>query len=212
MVFENMYDTDSIEYDLLNENESNIGDKIESSELYKKCQLILSKNKFKNSSLSRIYSQGIRYFQWKFYQNNKNKYNVLATNKYGGVVKEKNVGYKFCDWYIIGVYNNLKEELLNNKLATFSINEWQTTQQKSILKLNAKQKIYCIENDPLQIKYREKFYGISSDDSISVEHIMSILFYCNFTENCRKLSETFRKKIYYETDESLKKRHSQFYN
>ncbi len=67
---------------------------------------------------------------------------------------------------------------------------------------------------PLTANHRTgmlQFYGIKEDERIGLEHIMVLMFYTDFDENSRIFSSTYRKISEYESNESLKARHSEVY-
>ena len=54
----------------------------------------------------------------------------------------------------------------------------------------------------------EKSYGLKDGAPVSLEHIVALLFYTNFTENSFMFSKTYRKAGPFESDRLLKRRHS----
>ena len=73
---------------------------------------------------------------------------------------------------------------------------------------------------PLQSQHRwgkkeawtKKCYGIPHRTTITVQHIMSLMFYTNFTAQSAAFSATFRRAHGFETDEHLKARNREFWN
>ncbi len=63
---------------------------------------------------------------------------------------------------------------------------------------------------PARANAWSRLYGISAKDVIGINHVMSVLFYCNFSDHCYEFSASFRRIYWNETDQSLKKRHSEF--
>merc|ERR1719203_2174542 len=55
-----------------------------------------------------------------------------------------------------------------------------------------------------------KLYGVKKGDEATIPHIMSLLFYTNFSVACFEFSASFRRRVWNETDHSLKRRHSGF--
>ena len=55
-------------------------------------------------------------------------------------------------------------------------------------------------------------YGISKQDQISIDHILSLILYCDFTEYSTAFSRTFRKLSYSESMYDVKERNSSFYH
>ncbi len=58
----------------------------------------------------------------------------------------------------------------------------------------------------------ERLYGIRSGDPITISHLMSLLFYTNYSFQSYQLSASFRKTYWNETSENLKQRHKEFAN
>eukprot|EP01084_Bolivina_argentea_P205254 350680_1 len=153
-----------------------------------------------------LYSSGVRYFYWEFYRHNDNeKYHVRGRKTY-----EENIGYKLNDWFIAAKYNNLKDELTNNLICQFSINQFQTTFIKASQKLDALIKDPTVKDIKCDRSWWEKTYGIKKNEPIKLEHIVSVLCYCNFSAQCYSFGETFRKLHKYESDEDMKKRHREY--
>eukprot|EP01084_Bolivina_argentea_P035045 64984_1 len=82
------------------------------------------------------YSPGIRYWYWPYYKNITDEYNVVYTygNNNQQEVIEFNAGYVINDWYIESIYSSFKDEMMNNKTASFTIEEWNQTLAKSEIK------------------------------------------------------------------------------
>ena len=173
-----------------------------------------------------IYQESVRFFYWHHYKNNNNSHNVLWKASNGKNKIESNVGYTLKEWYIGARFSSFKEEILSClshvSLYNFSMKDWNDTKTKSKLKYNAykdnqdarKLACRCLYNDDGQeflnpIDY-ETFYGIPKNKPITIAHIMSLLFYTNYTHQSYEFSASFRKRFYHESDKSLKYRHSWF--
>ena len=52
-------------------------------------------------------------------------------------------------------------------------------------------------------------YGLRDGTAVTLEHIMALLFYTNFSTQCYEFGRTYRKVSVFESDRSLKKRHSE---
>eukprot|EP01084_Bolivina_argentea_P310901 538060_1 len=57
-----------------------------------------------------------------------------------------------------------------------------------------------------------KCYDMYYGQSMSINHLISMMIYCNYDELQKKFSETFRKLGKYETNKSLKRRHRNYYH
>ena len=153
---------------------------------------------------SSMYSPGFRYFYWPFYAKNENDRNQLFKTTHEG-----NEGYKLKDWFISKKYDNLKEEALNNKVATFPLHQFTVTLCKSKEKLSAWNKDKRARKLVCKVSHWEKPYGIKRGDLITIKHVQSLLFYTNYSKQCYLFGATYRKTNELESDESLKERHSE---
>eukprot|EP01084_Bolivina_argentea_P005393 10178_1 len=70
------------------------------------------------------YSFGIRCYFWDYYKNNENK-DIIYNN-----------GDKYSDWYIAQKYNNLKQEITENKTCVLNIEAYNNAYQKAVNFMN----------------------------------------------------------------------------
>eukprot|EP01083_Nonionella_stella_P268860 909198_1 len=77
---------------------------------------------------------------------------------------------------IIPTYNSLKEELIQNEIATVSMHQFQIQHKKANLHFNTP---YCKSN-----------FG-----DIKVEHLLALMFYCNYDTLQAQFSLTYRQSI-----------------
>eukprot|EP01084_Bolivina_argentea_P156960 273510_1 len=153
------------------------------------------------------YGCGIRFFYWPFYKNNNDEINVIYTDPKGTRVTESNYGYRLKDWYVEARYSSFKLEILVNPKAPFSINDWNETKTKVITKYKAwkknplKRKLYCgyrgVNDDGHEVWLADagirKCYGIAVGTEISIDHLMAILFYTNYSVQSYEFSASFRR-------------------
>ena len=211
-VLQNEFDSESLIQDLANcdddKNESNsniynyltknINDKII---LFKYFNIIKNFKKNKNENdkqydynkQKNIYQFGQQMWYWKWFKNNNN------------VDDQSNT--KYSDWYISPRYLTLKIEILSKGL---SFNKFIDIYNKSKYYLNHSDTLKKIKsNYPFN---NNKYYDLDLYSRLSSEHIMSCLFYTNFSELSYEFGKSHRKLSFSETDESLKKRNSSWYN
>ena len=212
---ENDYETDSICDDMNNNPESNI---INNTKNYKKendvLMSILNRFVYIQTTHSISYSAGYRFFYWDYYRNLNQEWNILRTMPNGQASVEGNSGYMIKDWYIPKKYNDLREELTSNAIYQFPIRQFNNIQNQSTIKLHnllndadAEKQFKAQHGYPLL-----QFYGIMSNAIITVQHIMSLLFYTNFSSHSAAFSATFRREHGFETDESLKARNREYWH
>ena len=174
----------------------------------------------KRGKAGKIYDSSYRFFYWPYYKNMNKEWNVLRYTSTKQPVVEGNKGYLISHWFIDEKYDNLRCELLENSIYYFSILQFNDLKQKAQIKLNnwIKDKsarkliypIYVYGKD--RVTPWEKCYGIKRGTQISIEHIISLLAYTNYTDHSAAFSSTFRRSSMFESDESLKLRHRNFYH
>ena len=116
--------------------------------------------------------------------------------------------------------------MLNNKTAPISLSEWNTTKTKTIQKYESWQvypdwslkcgfaKIDEETGSEIYSAFKDGWfhlYGIPGYVSVTIHHLMALLFYCNYSFHQNKLTATYRRIYWNETDKSLKRRHAEFY-
>eukprot|EP01084_Bolivina_argentea_P295276 508306_1 len=120
-------------------------------------------------------------------------------------------------------YESMKEELLNNKLYPLQLNQFQLSMkkaQKFIKTEKAKQTILwaSVWNDPMKYEIQMTIdhhdhlnvNGQNEYIHISLEQLLVIIIYCDWTDLCSKFGESFRKKSLCESMESVKNRNKEF--
>ena len=224
------FETDSLRMDMKNHANSNIIlwiDSLFPSRTQK--NLVIQRIKASILFLDNLqsqYSAGYRYFYWEYYKNNEDKVNVMCKGEKVYNMVEGNDGYRLMDWYIDRRYDNFKDEMLNNKTAPISLDQWNATKIKTTQKYDS-WKAY--PEWPLKCGFEEieegtgrevygqfstawfRFYGIPAYVSVRISHLMALLFYCNLSYHQNEFTATYRKIYWNETDKSLKRRHSEFY-
>eukprot|EP01083_Nonionella_stella_P252437 869759_1 len=173
---------------------------------------------------SNWYSFGYRFFYWDWYKNNDSavdpmldkslnsnwSFNAVPTKPIGN----ENKGYKLRDWYIHPLFGTLKEELINNKVCDISKTQWDIQYEKAVVNSNSDRcKLLKVVVDILDPSgYDDNAYGLMKGSYVTIAHIMAMLMYCNYSNLQNQFSKTYRKVSPDETDESLKKRHSNYYH
>ena len=164
-------------------------------------------NKFIIDS-SKSFSFGRRYFYHEYYRNlTTKKGHIIPGTKMNESVTAKSYNYRFCDWYITAKYASLLDEITNNKICRLSIEQFKTTLTKSRLKWKKLKNTKIISKGDYKWY---KVYGIPKGSEITLDHVVSILLYTNYTKLCYYFSSTYRKLNINESDQDLKNRHSEF--
>eukprot|EP01084_Bolivina_argentea_P220776 374095_1 len=189
----------------------------------KKDQTIEMKNEPANTS-NNIYSFGYRFYYHNFYKNRM----CHSTSIPGFDIGESNwylygqglndpgnsrhnqqgqyIKYGYKSLFIEPKYNNIKEDILLGKPKNLNIIQYKNTLQKALMKYKA-YKIYVGEGAKPVF---EKVYGIKHGSPITLNHILSVLFYTNFTVISKIFSKTYRKISLSEDIESVKNRHKEY--
>eukprot|EP01084_Bolivina_argentea_P114578 203947_1 len=148
---------------------------------------------------------GYKYYYWKYFQTltdveNFDVVNNFATNK--------------TSWYIKPKYESFKEELTQNEVIRLTIEQFNHESQKASLKLSSLHgksiKADLVKtSDDATVDHSQ--WEIPKDSPIKLHHLIAIIIYCAYSELSFRFSETFRKINGSESDESLRRRHSNFY-
>eukprot|EP01083_Nonionella_stella_P150959 481748_1 len=98
---------------------------------------------------------------------------------------------------------HLREEMTCNKLCHIGRDDWTLCLEKAKLFIqssNAKGIWRSNESNPE--------HGIEKNDPLQIEHILSIIFYCDFSDLCEAFRGTYRRRTQHTTDEEVQQLHS----
>ena len=119
------------------------------------------------------------------------------------------VGYNFQYWhknrenYINPKYDNLKDEIFSYEYLNIDLYDKEIIpKSKEFHQTHLVKSIKCLWNK----------YGIKEGDVMSVEMLICIILYCDYTELSRDFSSTFRKNNTFEPIQSTKKRNQKYYH
>eukprot|EP01084_Bolivina_argentea_P246735 412870_1 len=101
------------------------------------------------------------------------------------------------EWLITPIYDGIKQELIDNKICSISFNIYNIEYSKCIH--------YSKSDHVKSLKNRIQ------NEELIINHILSLLIYCNCDQYQNKWSSTFRRIPNNENCISLKTRHSHFY-
>eukprot|EP01084_Bolivina_argentea_P256127 431114_1 len=136
-----------------------------------------------NPAQESAYSFGQQFFYWKYYKDHK--------------------------WFITPKYKNLQEELLQNNMYKMEKIIWDEECQNATDKLQCDDKVKALRSNNV---FHDK-YDIPENIEISMNHLLSILFYCNTDELQRIFSSTYRIfENINESDDDFKGRHSNYFH
>eukprot|EP01084_Bolivina_argentea_P302128 521453_1 len=179
----------------------------------KKCLSTRNSTKFSTVLQKYIevkYSFGIRFFYWNYYRKLADKYQIKDYARHvAHGAEETNKGYKLRDWYIPAKYNNLKQELLHNKICTISEQQWKNLLLTAHAHLMTE---YFMTAKSSSYQLSGHCYEMLSNIPISDGHLIAILIYCNLDILQQRFSETFRRQPKNESDKSLIDRHRNYHH
>eukprot|EP01083_Nonionella_stella_P268688 908573_1 len=140
-----------------------------------------------------MYSFGHRFYYWKRYENHTE-------------LDWSNPGYRFCDFYVQAKYLNIKDELLNNAARIVSKKHWDIVNKKVMKYLHCP---YC---KSMTLKpYRFTDYKLHLPDVLSLNNLISLTLYTDFTALSYEFSSSFRVRNKNESVFELKQRHANYY-
>eukprot|EP01084_Bolivina_argentea_P050697 93237_1 len=159
----------------------------------------------KQSKLEK-YNYGTQFYYWEHSKHDHHQW--LNDAEHHSFILLKGLRQSFGKWYIQNKFKSLKAELMQNALC------WLNTSQFSQLTQHAREHIQTDKVKGMFCAKVEsaKCFDMKYGQLISVKHLISMMVYCNFNTLQQKFSETFRKLDEYETDQSLRQRHSNFYH
>eukprot|EP01084_Bolivina_argentea_P110187 196811_1 len=112
------------------------------------------------------------------------------------------------EWYVKQKFPNLKQEILNNKMCTLNIQQYELVLHKAMQYSSTdfcKSMLSCYTNHSL-------YYDIRGGLPIGVNNLLSILLYTDYSKLCYEFSKTFRKLNNQESNGAMKLRNSQYWN
>ena len=144
------------------------------------------------------FSCGFQWFYWDWYKDQ----TEIPINRNMAAEALPN-GYEPRELYVKRKYNSYKEEMLHHI----------SHRQYRICSNKANQQMTSIKVKKLSSKGIDEVlhYGIPAYSTITRNHILSVILYCDLDRYSTKFSETFRRMKQYETLESVKWRNSQYW-
>eukprot|EP01084_Bolivina_argentea_P299671 516560_1 len=139
------------------------------------------------------FNVGFRFYYWKYYKNNKLTYELqIESNKFD------HSGYETYELYIDPKYSSLRNEILNNKFHQLNINKFTLSLKKAQIYIDTiASKTYYAHVSTYFNVY--KVYDITNGKPITMENLLSVILYCDWSDLCTAFSKTFRKTTPYET-------------
>eukprot|EP01083_Nonionella_stella_P156610 507381_1 len=154
-----------------------------------------SKDDDHNNSID--FSFGTKFYYWSWYKNNNDEDRIFHP------------GDPFAKWYIEPTYGNLKAEILNST----TIELFNDTSAKAQYMLGHSQilKQMKCRNGVYDTELSTR-YDVAVDTPMTYLHIMSVMFYTDFTKLSYAFSLSFRKKTAKESNKALKQRNAKYWH
>eukprot|EP01084_Bolivina_argentea_P201566 344535_1 len=190
------YESDSIMDDFQDDSiyiKSNIIHHISNKEIGMAAQQYVQAIALSGSS----FSTGFCWFYWEHYRNIKKlPHGTWNINDFGG--------YDICDLFIEKKYSDYKTELLQH----INISDYNDI-------VLVKAETYMVSETIKELKPCDMVmtleYGIKENDVISMNHVVSVIMYCDFSNYCTSFSASFRTVKKFETLDSVKNRNREFW-
>eukprot|EP01083_Nonionella_stella_P268033 905732_1 len=147
------------------------------------------------------FSIGYRFYYWKHYQN------IMHQELEQKYVHNDHSGYEPHQLFVQAKYPNLKDELLTSKAISLDAHTFAKLMRKAEAMVLTKEArlLKAAENQLLR-------YGIKPGSPIELEHLMSIILYCDYTKLCTAFSASFRRLQHYEHIEMTIRRNAEYAN
>merc|ERR1712154_715873 len=204
------YESESVEYDLVdndNKNETgNIELYIDNTHCIETIKSFIKTQKISFSS----FNIGLRFYYWKYYKSLKQ----IADKDQDRTTNIDHSGYNISDLYIAPKYSSFKKEIANYKDIDFKQYE-----QEIKIKAETYQKTPIVKATKAAglAKYgwrghnKGLYYGISGKARFGFPNLVSLILYTDYSAVSCDFSSSFRKISPFETLKSIKQRNAEYY-
>ena len=158
---------------------------------------------------------GLRFYYWQKYKELEEIPEEEIWHEQRGTY-DAHSGFKVCSLFIVGKYGSFKEEVINYKdeFAKDS-NLVHVVMEKAKTYAKDSKVIKAIKGKANSSRYAKgeipPYYGILEDSPLLVEHLLSVLLYCDYTKHSASFSRSFRKTDEFEGLQSIKQRNSKYF-
>eukprot|EP01084_Bolivina_argentea_P266402 451844_1 len=204
----NEYDSDAIDLDINEDGESNLKQLLQLD--HKIDFEPLRRYTFHNKLAKSTFSIGYRFYYWEYYKNkleidSKQDWTIHATHN-------DHSGYTLSELYIAKKYDSLKDEIENNNVYQLNKNDFDICLHKVHKYINCNNaKHICFENDE-DILHYGIIGTVLNPILITIQHLLAVILYTDWSDLCKEFSATFRKHKPYESLEEVKKRNREYWN
>ena len=122
-------------------------------------------------------------------------------------------GFQVCDLFVKRKYGTFKEEMMNYKLELKDVKQIHLIIRKAQSFLQNSEVIKAVKarGDGSSQGEIPPYYDIQEGKPLTVEHLISILCYTDYTEHSAAFSKSFRKNDAFEGLQSIKRRNSEYF-
>ena len=158
---------------------------------------------------STSFNIGLRFYYWQKYQEMKEMpERQISIHQKGNY--DAHSGFEVCELYVKRKYGSFKQEMANYK---HEFKDWRNAHM-----VIEKATAYARDSGVIRaIKAKgEKdevppYYGIKEGSALTVEHLMSVLCYTDYTKHSAAFSRSFRKMDAFESLKHIKQRNSKYF-
>ena len=147
---------------------------------------------------------GFTFFYWEYYKTKPKEYDhsgwFLHRNDYNGYTEQ--------DLYIAQKYADIKEELLSNAIFQMTPNQYESSMNKATKLMTSK----LAKKMKSQDHGTSLHYDIPDGALLTIQHLLAVILYTDWSDLSREFTATFRKKQSYESLSSIKRRNREFAN
>ena len=135
-------------------------------------------------------------------------------NEHQGGSYDAHSGFEVCDLFIRRKYDTIKEEMLSYKHEFKDSRQIQVIMEKAEAYLRHSKVIKAIKakgNSHGRKGEVPPYYDIEWDSPLLLDHLLSIMLYCDYTKHSAAFSSSFRKIDNFEDLQSIKQRNSKYF-
>ena len=146
------------------------------------------------------FSIGFTFYYWDYYQHKDH-----LKEHYGN--RNDLMGYRPHQLYVKAKYGSIKEEIMNNNIYQLNYVQYNLSLIKAQQHMQTAKVKSMISAQYAECKLH---YQIGETQPISIEHLLSIILRCDWTELCTRFSSTFRRIQPFEELICVKRRNAEF--
>ena len=114
---------------------------------------------------------------------------------------------QYNEWFVSQKYMDLKREILSNSLKNIPMNQWKYINSKALQFIQCKK--IKIMKAAKSINYEfDSIPNLVQNQAISLQHIICVLIYCNFSSIKDSFIDTYNKMNKYENWKDVRAKHS----